>query len=126
MVSRENTVYGTAVVGAFALLVVIAVASPPDWLAGVGLVGYYAVGVGAGHLYLARRSETGDLAVGSHWRFLAALGCWLTLGAFGLFGPEWQLRGLETDTVLTVAGLGVLIVYWLLEARDGYLTSRPS
>ncbi|WP_181686848.1 hypothetical protein [Halorhabdus salina] len=126
MVSRENTVYGIAVGGAFALLFVIAVASPPDWLAGVGLLGYYTVGVGASHFYLARRGEAGELAVGSHWRFLAALGCWLTLGAFALFGPDWQLRSLETDVLLTVAGLGVLLVYWILEARDGYVATRPT
>ncbi|WP_136689720.1 hypothetical protein [Halorhabdus amylolytica] len=126
MVSRENTVYGIAVVGAFALLIVIAVASPPDWLAGLGLLGYYAVGVGAGHFYLARRGEAGELTVGSHWRFLVALGCWLTLGAFALFGPDWQVRGLETDALLTVAGLVVLLVYWILEARDGYVATRPS
>ncbi|WP_135662834.1 hypothetical protein [Halorhabdus rudnickae] len=126
MGSREDTVYGTAVVGAFALISIIAIVSPPDWLRGVGLLGVYAVGVGAGHFYLARRGEAGDTAVDSHWRFLAALGCWLTLGSFALFGPDWQVRGLETDVLLTVAGLIVLITYWVLEARDGYLAHRPS
>ncbi|MFB6200597.1 MAG: hypothetical protein ABEI98_01150 [Halorhabdus sp.] len=128
MVSREDTVYLIAAACAVGLvLVTLRFASiPADWLWSLVMLAYYAIGVGTGHLYLARRGVAGDITVGSRWRFLTAIGCWLTLGALALFGPNLHIRGVGIDAWVTGIGVVVLVVYWVLEARDGYLTSRPT
>lgn len=129
MVSRENRVHLLAVLGA--ILVVIAAAqlsgSSEDTPVFIGLTLLsYGVLFGGAHLYLAWRGEEGTVPVRSRWRFLAALAAWLTLAAIGALGPDGSVSGVAIDTVVVWVGVAVLLVYWLLEARDGYLTSRPA
>jgi len=81
---------------------------------------------GGAHLYLGWRGEGGMVPPSSRWRFLGALAIWLVLAAIGALGPDAMLAGVTVDTVLLLTGLIVLVSYWVLEARDGYRSRRPT
>jgi hypothetical protein len=127
MVSRETRVQLVVGTVATALLGITTWQLHPidgPLFAAVILV-YYGLIFGGTHLYLAWRGEDGSVPVNSRWRFLGVLGALLTLGAIGAFGPDGRLGGVTFNSYLAFLGVTILVGYWLLEARDGYLANRP-
>ena len=128
MVSRETKVQ--LVVGTVATVLLIAAASAfidtrtDNAVLGVVVLVYYGVISGGTHLYLAWRGEDGSVPVDSRWRFVLTLAALLGLGAIGMFGPDKRISGIGTDALLAWIGLAILVGYWILEARDGYLASH--
>mgnify|MGYP000227021030 CR=1 FL=1 len=129
MVSRETRLQ--LVVGTVATLLLFVAAtlletSGFSTLLGAVVLVYYGLLFGGTHLYLAWRGEGGSVPVDSRWRFLVVLAALLVLGAIGAFGPDGRVAGIRFDAVLAWIGVVILLGYWVLEARDGYLANRPS
>jgi len=128
MVSRETLVHLGSVLAALSLLVVSGWLFPAldgSLLVFVYLC-YHALIFGGAHAYFAWRGEAGTVPVPSRWRFLWALAAWIVLGVVGALGPDWTVQGVPTDAVMAGLGVVVLLGYWILEAQDGYRSSRPT
>lgn len=128
MVSRETRIQ--IVVGVLATAMLIAVTSLTEptnstVYASVLLV-YYGMIFGGTHLYFTWRGQDGSVPIDSRRRFLLTLLAVLILGAIGAFGPDTRVGGVSTDALLAWIAVTILLLYWMLEARAGYLANRPS
>ena len=129
MVSRETRLQ--LVVGTLATACLLVAVTLTDRSTGGALLGgivlvYYGIIFGGTHLYLAWRGEDGSVPADSRQRFLLTVALLLVLGAIGIFGPDSRLVGFRIDTYLAWSGAVILLSYWVLEARDGYLANCPT
>lgn len=122
MVSRDTSVHAAVVAIAIAAVLAINWAYPSidsPALAFVTLFFYGLVLAGA-HLFLAWLGEDGIVPVASRWRFVGLVAVVLALVAGVLLTDPVDVLGVSSHAIL--AGLAVVgtLVYWVLEARDGY------
>lgn len=128
MVSRETVVQaGVGFVAIAAFLVVPNLLDLPynsfGWI--VAVILFDATIVGGAHLYLALRNEGEGFPVRARWRTVALVST--------LAGVAFLANALSRTTTLSgrwitygavALGLLAVAVYWYLEARDGYRSSR--
>jgi hypothetical protein len=131
MFSRETNAQMAAVLVGFLLVLVIQtifdISIGSIIYVGVAALSY-AVVFGGAHLYLALVEEDdADLPVTARWRTVLLVGGLATLAVVG-HGLIALTELSEQVIIGTASGIAVLciLVYWYLEARDGYRETRPS
>lgn len=131
MVSREmNAQIAAALVGILLLFTLpMALDIPVDSTTNAVILAlFYAVVFGGAHLYLALVGEDdADFPVTARWRtvlLVAGLAA-LAVVSHGLMALTELSEQVITGTASGIGVLGIL-VYWYLEARDGYREARPS
>ncbi|WP_415382750.1 hypothetical protein [Halosimplex sp. TS25] len=125
MVSRDTAVHVTVVALAFASLAALSpsVFDAESPFAVVALVAFNGVVLAGAHLYLAWRGEDGLVPVSARWRFVAAVGVVVVLGATAAVTEPVAVGPVTTDGLLTALAGVVAAGYLLLEARAGYRDS---
>jgi hypothetical protein len=131
MFSRETNAQMAAVLVGFLLLItvqmVLNISTNSIMSVGVAAL-FYAIVFGGAHLYLALvEKDDADLPVTARWRTVLLVVGLATLALVG-HGLVALTELSEQVIIGTASGIAVLciLVYWYLEARDGYREVRPS
>lgn len=134
MVSRDATLQIGALAVGFSLLVLWSLTN--DGAAGESGFGAVALLFGLGwtfvvlagaHLYLAARGAGGTIPVEARWRFVGLVALVLVLSALavGLTAVE-PVLGVRPELPVYATIAGLVVGYFLFEAREGYRDSQRS